>query len=155
MADGDVPYRLRVPLSEGDQLLQLIFQDKYGNFYTTAKRYVVDLTPPRLEMIQPLPKHQTALDGYASGFVEAGARLVVNGMEVEPDGEGYFRVENIGASLEIEVSDAAGNSTHYAWEQERGSSPVIWIVLLNAGLIAIAGCAIWWIRKKWGTSTEA
>lgn len=149
-SEDGAPHTLQVQLTEGDQLIQVLLADEFGNFHTVSKRYLVDHTPPRLEMIQPLPKHTHAEGNFASGFVEPGAAITVNGESAAHDERGYFRVENIGASLTIEVADAAGNVTHYEWSKSNGSNPWVWIILGNVLILSLGAGSIFWMRHKWG-----
>lgn len=140
---------LTVGLEEGFSYILVKATDENDNTRTYAKQYKVDHTPPKLELIQPLSTHEKLVDNFASGYVEVGSKLVVNGKEVKYDDDGYFLVENIGDKLEIKVYDSFGNIAEYYWEAEvkAASFTWLWIVLLNIIIIGGSGFTVWRLKK--------
>ncbi len=140
---------LSVGLEEGFPYIMVRATDEHNNTQTYTKQYKVDHTPPQLELIQPLPTHSKLEDDFASGYVEIGSKLMINGEEVKYDEDGYFLVENIGNDLELVVSDSFGNKAEYQWEAEQKSVSLawIWIVVLNVGIVGGTGFTIWRLRK--------
>ncbi|MGG4034900.1 hypothetical protein ABEV74_14505 [Paenibacillus cisolokensis] len=148
----DNPAVITIPLDEGDHAIELLIADDDGNVNTYARRWIVDHTPPRLEMIQPLPSHKKMPGGFASGFAEPGSKVWVNGKEAAIDQQGYFKVESVGNKLEIRVADAAGNETKYAWEKASSASIMYWALIAGINLIFISAAFLLYVklRKKAG-----
>ncbi|WP_277679981.1 hypothetical protein [Gracilibacillus dipsosauri] len=140
---------LTVGLEEGFPYILVRATDEHQNSQSYTKQYKVDHTPPQLEMIQPLPTNEMLNDDFASGYVELGSKLIVNGKEVEYDEDGYFLVENIGDELNIEVYDSLGNKAEYYWEAEIKSASFawLWIVLINIMIVGGTGFTIWRLKK--------
>ncbi|MFC3341777.1 hypothetical protein [Paenibacillus abyssi] len=139
-----------VPLAEGDQIIEVLLADQGGAVKLYSKRYLVDYTPPRLTMIQPLSTHERLEGGLASGFADLDSIIIHNGNEITPDASGYFSIEGVGDSLEISVRDSHGNETSYSWQAAGGgwSKALIVIIVINLLLVGGTVTVILIIRKK-------
>jgi hypothetical protein len=141
--------KFSVPLQEGHRVIEVTLSDEHNNSFGYSRSFQVDHTPPILEMIQPLPAHDQLDEAFASGYVEAGSALVVNGEEITYDENGYFRADNIGNSLMIVATDESGNETVYTWEPapEQSNMGWIWPVLIGLGISGSTGGFIFYLRK--------
>ncbi len=141
------------PLQEGYRVIEVQLSDGGQNSESFTRRFQVDHTPPRLEMIQPLTSHRQLDAPFASGYVEENSKLIVNGEEVTYDETGYFYVDDFGKSLKIELTDESGNQAEYTWQpvaDETSSTSEIgwlWIILINVGIIGTAIGIIFYLRK--------
>jgi hypothetical protein len=146
---GEEEQEFSVPLQEGHRVIEVTLSDEHNNSFGYSRSFQVDHTPPILEMIQPLPAHTQLDEAFASGYVEAGSTLVVNGQEIDYDENGYFRADNIGNSLTIVAADESGNETIYTWEPapEQSNAGWIWPVLIGVGISGSTGGFIFYLRK--------
>lgn len=139
---------IRVPLRDGERLLQVFIGDSFGNLNVYSKLYRTDFTPPRLMMIQPLNNHTRLEGNFASGIVEKGSVIVSGGKVYQPDEDGYFRIDGVGSSLDLIVQDGFGNETRYQWKGQGGRFPWMWpLAALTAGGAALAGWHMY-LRKR-------
>ena len=142
------------PLQEGYQVIEVQLSDGGQNSQSFTRRFQVDHTPPRLEMIQPLTSHRQLEAPFASGYVEENSKLIVNGEEVTYDDSGYFYVEDFGKELTIELTSESGNQVEYTWQptaDETGTGSGvgwIWIILINVGIVGIAVGIVFYLRKS-------
>lgn len=142
------------PLQEGYRGIEVRLSDGEQNSQSFTRRFQVDHTPPRLEMIQPLTSHRQLDAPFASGYVEEGSTLIVNGEEVTYDETGYFYVDNFGGNLEVELADVSGNQVAYTWkptpDETSSTSGMgwIWTILINVGIVGIATGIIFYLRKS-------
>lgn len=140
---------ISVPLTEGDHFVELLLQDNGGALTSFSKRYLIDRTPPLLTMIQPQANHKQLKDGIASGFTDTDSVVIYKGTEYAPDEAGYFRIDDVGSSLQLTVRDSHGNETSYSWEASGGWSKA-WMtfILINALLLIATVVLIYWIRRN-------
>lgn len=141
------------PLREGYRVIEVKLSDGEQNSQSFTRRFQVDHTPPRLEMIQPLTTHRQLDQPFASGYVEDDSILVVNGEEITYDETGYFYVDDFGRDLEIELTDVSGNKIEYTWKptadtgQTTSGMGWLWIVLINLGIVGTATGIVFYLRK--------
>ncbi|HBV88252.1 MAG TPA: hypothetical protein DEF42_16755 [Desulfosporosinus sp.] len=141
------PYTLQLKLSEGEHLYEIHLRDQKGNLHRISKRLLVDYTPPKLEIIQPMPDHQEAVGDLASGFTEPENIIMVNGKEINPDERGYFQAEEIGKELNLIIKDPGGNEIQYKWKQAK-SHFTLWVIIINLLIIAVTAGLIYRVRAR-------
>lgn len=139
---------IQVPLKEGDIVLQVLVGDDFGNIKSYPKRYLADFTPPVLTMIQPQGQHAKLEGGFASGFVEKDSVVFVGEKEYQPDGNGYFRIDNVGDSLDLIARDSHGNETSFHWSsRESWNKPLFTFIAINVLLVGLTSGGIFIIRR--------
>ena len=85
----DGSFRILVPLPDGLGTVLVNVTDLAGNRNQTAFTITVDTVPPPISLVDlPLLTNATTID--IQGTTEAGARALVDGLEVEVDGQGRF-----------------------------------------------------------------
>ncbi len=102
-------------LSEGTHAIPVVASDAAGNTNTVTVDITVDLTAPSISISAPSDGATVAVPTVTvSGSTEAGATLVVNGLEVAVDPDGDFSVEVALAeganTITATATDPAGNS---------------------------------------------
>jgi len=142
------PVVITIPLQEGDRAIELFVGDDFGNVKSFGRRFIVDHTPPRLELIQPLPSHKELLGGFASGFAEPGSTVWVNGEQAVVDAAGYFRMDTSSRRVEIRAADESGNETHYTWEPEAGGGMPQWLWIAGGAVLLAAAAGLIWFRRR-------
>ena len=139
------------PMSENE--VSLTYEGADGVRYRLSRRITVDSVPPALDLFGvPDTISVSSSSVTLAGSTEPGARLTVNGEEVELDSAGGFRTEarlSAGENiLTFEASDAAGNKsvrTLTVLNTSAGAAPssqsgsgVPWILIVTAGASALA-----------------
>ncbi len=97
-------YRAEVPLSEGENEIEIRAKDEMGNEGTATAKLTLDTTAPAIAARVKI---------VIEGEVEPGSTVLINGQPVPVDGDGHYetevRVRPGQKEIEIVAIDASGN----------------------------------------------
>lgn len=136
----------KITLAEGDNTIEFDVTDKEGNVHQYVKNIYMDNDPPVLAVSKDIDNLITSKDYvYISGYSEAGAKLTLNGENINMKA-GYFNEKaelDFGKNiLELVAEDMAGNRTIYKAEviYEWGTSTrrELYIITFTLILLTIA-----------------
>ncbi len=97
-------WRARIPVQDGERELKAVAKDKAGNAAEATVKLVVDTTAPAI---------QATLKLIVEGKVDPGSTVLIDGRDVEVEGDGDYRAEveirRGQKRVEIVAIDAGGN----------------------------------------------
>jgi len=112
-----------ITLNEGENTIYFKVVDSSGNEISDSVKVTVDSTVPTIEINYKTGSKVKTDKIMIEGDTEARASVVVNGISVTAGGTGHFSVEvplKVGQNtIEITVTDKAGNEAHKSIEVER------------------------------------
>ncbi|MGQ9582059.1 MAG: right-handed parallel beta-helix repeat-containing protein [Thermoplasmatota archaeon] len=125
-----------VELVEGDHEVRVVSEDCGGNSAELVRRVVVDLTPPSIVVTSPPNGTRTREPELALvGYVESGARLLIDGATVPLGADGSFNhtvlLSGGERTIELRAQDAAGNTAVTTFTLTR----VVEVGTAQAGLV--------------------
>lgn len=118
-AQADEQGRFTLPLTfaqESTYTLELMAVGPDGDLVpvTDPIPFTYDITPPSLEILEPLASEVTGASVNLRGRTEPGALVQVNSQQTQADGDGFFRIEiplNLGVNeITVTATDAAENT---------------------------------------------
>lgn len=121
ISEGQIAFTPEEPLVDGEHNVILLISDRAGNTAQLNETFTVDTTAPELSITKPddgrviVDVETVIVAGYVSDLTSPPVRVVVGGVEIEADENGFFIYEaplEVGENyITVGATDCAGLST--------------------------------------------